>query len=94
MEMPDDGLVFDPQTLQAEWITEDADYEGIRVLFQGKLDSAIVHMQVASIKPFPHRRNQLLDGPAFGLAVDDFKQAVQRGIPVRPIGLAHRHLFV
>ncbi len=34
----DDGLVFDPATVQTERITEDSDYEGIRVRFQGKLD--------------------------------------------------------
>lgn len=42
----DDGLVFDPATIQTERITEDSDYEGIRVRFQGTLDSARVHMQI------------------------------------------------
>jgi len=42
----DDGLVFDPDTIQTERITEDSDYEGIRVRFQGRLDSARVHMQI------------------------------------------------
>ena len=42
----DDGLVFDPSTIQTERITEDSDYEGVRVRFQGTLDSARVHMQI------------------------------------------------
>ena len=41
-----DGLVFDPVSIQTERITEDSDYEGIRVRFQGKLDSARIHMQI------------------------------------------------
>lgn len=41
-----DGLVFDPGTVTAERITEDADYEGIRVRFLGSLDFAKVKMQI------------------------------------------------
>jgi predicted nucleotidyltransferase component of viral defense system len=41
-----DGLVFDPQTIRTEHITEDADYEGVRVRFQGTLDSARINMQI------------------------------------------------
>lgn len=41
-----DGLVFDPQTVRTEEIAEDADYKGIRVRFQGLLDSARVNMQI------------------------------------------------
>jgi hypothetical protein len=41
-----DGLVFDPATLSAKRITEDADYEGIRIRFRGQLDSARVNMQI------------------------------------------------
>ena len=45
-EVAPDGLSFDPDTIQAERITEDADYEGIRIRFQGALDSARVNMQI------------------------------------------------
>lgn len=45
-EVDPDGLVFDPSTIQAERITEDDDYEGIRVRFRGALDSARVNMQI------------------------------------------------
>lgn len=41
-----DGLVFDPDSIQAERITEDADYEGIRIRFKGRLDSARANMQI------------------------------------------------
>jgi hypothetical protein len=41
-----DGLVFDPDSILAERITEDADYEGIRIRFKGRLDSARVNMQI------------------------------------------------
>jgi hypothetical protein len=42
----EDGLVFDAASVRAERITEDADYEGIRVRFSGSLDGARVHMQI------------------------------------------------
>lgn len=41
-----DGMVFDTDSIQAERIAEDADYEGIRVRFRGALDTARVSMQV------------------------------------------------
>ncbi len=46
IETPPDGLVFDPAFIRAERITEDADYEGIRIRFRGMLDSARVNMQI------------------------------------------------
>lgn len=41
-----DGITFDEQSITAEKITEDADYEGIRVSFKGKLDNALIHIQL------------------------------------------------
>jgi hypothetical protein len=41
-----DGLTFDPDSLQVERITEDADYEGIRIWFLGALGSARINMQL------------------------------------------------
>ncbi len=41
-----DGLMFDPDSIKAKRIKEDADYEGVRVRFIGKLDNARVHMQI------------------------------------------------
>jgi hypothetical protein len=45
-EVYDDGLVFLPVTIQSERITEDADYEGIRIRFQGALRIAKIFMQI------------------------------------------------
>jgi len=44
-EVEPDGLEFNPETLEAERIAEDADYEGVRVRFQGNLGSARITMQ-------------------------------------------------
>ena len=41
-----DGIVFDPASIQAERITEDADYEGIRIRFRALLDTARVTLQI------------------------------------------------
>lgn len=45
-EVEADGLVFDPALVRGEKIKEDADYEGVRLLFQGKLEQARIHMQI------------------------------------------------
>jgi hypothetical protein len=42
----DDGLLFDPTTVRAERIAEDANYEGIRVKFVGHLDNARTPIQL------------------------------------------------
>lgn len=41
-----DGMVFDPYTVTATRIKEDADYEGVRVRFVGRLGKARVTMQL------------------------------------------------
>lgn len=46
VEVPPDGLVFDPDSIRAERITRDADYEGIRLRFKAVLDSAKVTIQI------------------------------------------------
>ncbi|WMP16247.1 nucleotidyl transferase AbiEii/AbiGii toxin family protein [Thiothrix lacustris] len=42
----DDGMAFDTTSLQAETITQEADYQGVRVRFTGTLDKAIVRLQL------------------------------------------------
>jgi len=42
----DDGLRFDADTVTAEHITEDADYEGLRIKFVGHLDNARIPIQI------------------------------------------------
>ncbi|MFH0783186.1 MAG: nucleotidyl transferase AbiEii/AbiGii toxin family protein [Pseudomonadota bacterium] len=46
VDVEPDGLTFNPDSIQSERITEDADYEGIRIRFRGSLDSARVSMQI------------------------------------------------
>jgi len=45
-EVDPDGLESNPETVEAERIAEDADYEGVRVYFQGNLGSARASMQM------------------------------------------------
>ena len=45
-EVEDDGLRFDPKTVKAERIKEDADYEGVRVTFTALLDKARIPIQI------------------------------------------------
>ena len=41
-----DGLVFHPDSIRTERVTENADYGGIRVRFSGALESARIHMRI------------------------------------------------
>ena len=63
-EVEPDGLIFDPQTISTEQITEDADYKGVRVRFQGLLDTARVNMQIdIGFGDVVHPRPQVLELP-------------------------------
>jgi hypothetical protein len=42
----DDGLIFDPASIATSRIAEDADYEGVRASFQGRLGNARFAMQI------------------------------------------------
>lgn len=46
VDVEPDGLDFDPNSIQSERITEDANYKGIRLRFLGKLEKARIHMQL------------------------------------------------
>jgi len=46
VEIEPDGLTFDSDSIQTERITEDGDYEGIRVRFRGTLGTARINMQI------------------------------------------------
>ena len=46
IEVPTDGLSFDPSSVRAHRIKEDADYEGVRVRFRGRLGNARITMQL------------------------------------------------
>ena len=69
--VPDDGLRFDAESVTAERITEDADYQGIRVTFLGQLENARIPIQIDIgfgdvITPDPQEATfpTLLDFPA------------------------------
>ena len=42
----DDGLSFDPKSVRAQRIKEDADYEGVRIRFRARLGNARISMQM------------------------------------------------
>jgi len=46
VDVETDGLAFDPDSIQAEPITESADYGGIRIRFLGSLGSAKINLKV------------------------------------------------
>lgn len=46
LEVPDDGLVFDSESVVAERIKEDADYEGVRIRFRALLGRTRVAMRI------------------------------------------------
>jgi hypothetical protein len=71
LEVEPDGLTFDSQSIQTERITEDADYEGIRVRFRGALGTARISMQIDIgfsdiVYPGPEKAELpcMLDSPA------------------------------
>jgi hypothetical protein len=45
-EVEDDGIVFPPETVSAERIKQDADYEAVRITLTGRLGSAKLALQV------------------------------------------------
>lgn len=46
VELPDDGIVFDPATLSVEPVREDDKYRGFRLSLKGKLAKAVITVQV------------------------------------------------
>jgi len=46
IKVEDDGMKFDKNKITSEKITEQADYEGIRIKFQGSLDTVKVKIQI------------------------------------------------
>jgi hypothetical protein len=69
--VPDDGLVFDPDSVRAEKIRESAEYGGVRVRLEARLATVRIHLQVDvgfgdEIVPGPKNATfpVLLDGPS------------------------------
>jgi len=79
----EDGLVFDPDSITTERIAEDADYEGVRVKFLGRLGNARVAMQIDIgfsdvVTPTPCRVTypSILDQPAAELLAYNRETAI------------------
>jgi hypothetical protein len=46
VDVADDGMRFDPESIEAEQISRDAEYEGVRIRFRGYLGNARAPMQL------------------------------------------------
>ena len=46
VKVDEDGIIFNPQSLQLEGIKRGTPYKGARILFLGTLDSAKIYMQI------------------------------------------------
>jgi predicted nucleotidyltransferase component of viral defense system len=46
LEVKEDGLIFEPDTVYGEDIREEQAYKGVRIKFQAKLGNAKIHMQI------------------------------------------------
>jgi len=62
VDVPDDGIFFDPATLTIEPVRESDKYQGVRLSLKGKLDKTSIHVQVDigfgdHVYPMPSRQN-------------------------------------
>ncbi len=87
VQVEPDGLIFDADSIRAERITEDADYEGIRVRFRGALDTAKISMQIDigfgdPVYPQPEKAELscMLDSPAPSLLCYSRESAIAEKI--------------
>jgi len=95
VQVADDGLVFDEQSVWAERIREEQEYEGVRVKVKGRMGSARIPVQVDvgfgdALTPAPRRERltTLLDLPAPYLLIcpwetviaEKFQTLVDRGM--------------
>ena len=46
LRVEDDGIIFDPKSVRGDRIEEDADYEGVRLRFQGRLGNTRLHLRI------------------------------------------------
>ncbi len=64
VEVEPDGIVFDPTTIAGRVIREDADYEGVRIRLQGRLDNARTKLQIdIAFDPFVATESVVSDYP-------------------------------
>lgn len=90
-----DGLEFDPGSVKAHRITEDADYEGVRVTFTARLERARIPIQIDiafgdTVTPAPAESNfprllpaprpRLLAYPKESVVAEKFEAMVKLGV--------------
>jgi len=64
VEVEPDGIIFDPATVVGRVIREDADYEGVRIRFQSRIDNARVTLQLdIAFDPYVTTKSFLCDYP-------------------------------
>jgi Nucleotidyl transferase AbiEii toxin, Type IV TA system len=95
MEVQPDGLTFDADSVKAERIAEDADYEGVRVTFTAYLERARIPIQIDlgfgdAVTPAPVEAQyptllpapnpRLLIYPKETVVAEKFEAMVKRGI--------------
>ena len=79
MEVVEDGIAFDPDSVVTTDIRKAAGYPGIRVTMHGELDGARIHVQVDigfgdAVTPGP-------EAVAFPVLLDDMPRAVIGSYP-------------
>ena len=92
----DDGLRYDASSVKAERITEDADYEGIRITFAGYIEKARIPVQIDlgfgdAVTPGPIEAElptllnlpapKLLTYPRETVVAEKFEATVSLGLP-------------
>ncbi|MBI3021968.1 MAG: nucleotidyl transferase AbiEii/AbiGii toxin family protein [Candidatus Omnitrophica bacterium] len=95
VQVADDGLIFDEQSVRAERIREEQEYEGVRIKVKGRMGSARIPVQIDvgfgdALTPPPKREPlaTLLDFPAPCLLIcpwetviaEKFQTLVDRGM--------------
>jgi len=83
IEVEEDGLEFDPDSVSGEEIREQEEYDGIRITLQGSLGNARIHLQidigfgdVVSPAPFWIEYPTLIDGESPRLKAYTLESAV------------------
>jgi len=83
VEVEEDGLQFDPDTVAGEEIREEQAYKGVRIKFRGNLGNAKIHMQidigfgdVVSPSPLWVEYPVLLDGESPNLLAYTLESAI------------------
>ncbi len=90
--VPEDGIIFDADTIRVEQTQIDADYAGIRVRFTGYLDRARIPMQIdIGFSDVLASRAERLDYPTL---LDNMKAPRLKGYPKESIVAEKFHAMI